>query len=76
MNKIYNSYAVIISLVGFYVFWSSNYVGGPRSGKIISAILVFLIVCLFADKFASQKYADIFLKFFCCLSLTILVSIL
>ena len=76
MNFFYNLYAFLLSLIGVYLFMTQDYIGSPRSGRILSAIVIFLIICIFADKIVSQQYADVFLKFFCCIVLTVLVIVL
>ena len=76
MSKIYNIYAILVSSLGVLFFFTNDYSGFPRSGKILTALLLFLIVCLMAEKIVSHQYADLFLKFFCCISISIIVFFL
>ncbi len=71
-----NIYATIISLLGVFFYFTNDFSGSPRSGRILTALVLFFIVCIFAEKIVSQQYADVFLRLFCCLSLSFVTFVL
>lgn len=78
----YNLYAALVGGMSL-LLWLIGFTGpdSPRTGKIGSAILMFMALCWFSHLWSDQisrrnPYADDALKAICCVILTVLLIVL
>ncbi len=77
----FNLYAIGTGTISLLLWFTEFGADAPRSGKIASAVLMFMGMCLFSHHFSSEisrrnPYADDFLKAFSCFGLTVILVVL